>query len=49
VGKIFFTKGFWKGNFKSGQPNGEGIYHSYKNGRQTLGAWVDGEIARHNY
>lgn len=30
AGKIFFRKGNWRGNFKNGQPNGEGIYTNYR-------------------
>ena len=28
-GRIYFRKGWWRGNFKDGQPHGEGIFHSY--------------------
>ena len=42
-GKIYFRKGDWRGNFKSGQPNGEGIYHSYITEKDVKGRWFDGE------
>jgi len=44
AGKIYFRKGYWKGNFKNGQPNGEGVYHSYATNEETRGLWRDGEI-----
>ena len=46
-GKIYFRKGHWRGNFKDGQPNGEGIYHSYITEKDTRGKWLDGELQRY--
>lgn len=37
AGKIYFKNGFWRGNFKRGQPNGEGIYTSYANNNIVKG------------
>ena len=42
AGKIFFRRGCWRGNFKNGQPNGEGIYHSYQQEKETKGRWHEG-------
>ena len=41
-GKMYFSKGFWRGNFKNNQPNGEGIFTSYSNNTSTKGVWKDG-------
>jgi len=41
-GKVYFRKGYWRGNFRNGQPNGEGIYHSYLTENETKGKWDDG-------
>ncbi len=40
AGKIYFRNGFWRGNFKKGQPNGEGIYTCYVNNTIVKGEWV---------
>ena len=42
AGKIYFKNGTWRGNFENGQPNGQGIYLSYKNHQSTKGTWADG-------
>ena len=46
VGKIYFKNGFWRGNFKGGQPNGEGIYTSYQQNRVTKGEWKEGILIK---
>lgn len=42
AGKVFFRKGYWRGNFKNGQPNGEGSYYSYRDEKEIKGKWANG-------
>lgn len=37
VGKIYFRHGYWRGNFKNGQPNGEGVYFCYQTNQSVRG------------
>ena len=37
----YFGAGSWMGNFKNGQPNGEGVF-IYSDGKKVKGNWVDG-------
>jgi antitoxin component YwqK of YwqJK toxin-antitoxin module len=37
-GKAFFRKGKWIGNFKNGQPNGNGIWYG-SDGNIVKGIW----------
>lgn len=47
AGKIYFKNGCWKGNFKNGQPNGDGLYQCYKTNKITKGKWREGEMLPH--
>ena len=40
-GIVYFKNGKWMGNFKGGQPNGEGIFVSSK-GKKFRGVWKNG-------
>lgn len=40
-GIVYFRNGKWIGNFRDGQPNGQGIYVNHM-GRQFKGIWKNG-------
>ncbi len=42
AGKVYFKNGLWRGNFKRGHPNGEGIYTCYANNKAIKGQWLEG-------
>jgi hypothetical protein len=44
AGKVFFRRGYWRGNFRNGQPHGEGVFHSYEKEKDIKGKWHDGQF-----
>lgn len=41
---MYFRKGTWCGNFKDGQPNGEGIFTPSDGRKSIKGKWNDGVL-----